>query len=221
MVWANRLIYFVFILFLVSCMQEHVDTFHVAKQSKASQSPNVTFLKTYSYQQTTSYTCGPAVIMTLLKHYGRLNYGEMNRQTEMRIAAEMGTTEWGTQQEQIAHWLEQNGFNVSYGQGVTIDMILDSLKSGVPIIISWNDWSGHLTLAVGYKNKELVNGAVQNIILIADPSSSNAIVANNTLVRGINEVGTDQLQSNWFFAKYYFNPNHVAIGMYIIATPKR
>ncbi len=42
------------------------------------------------YQQTESYTCGPASAMTVLHHYGLLSDAEMTHDTEMKFAGALG-----------------------------------------------------------------------------------------------------------------------------------
>lgn len=175
-------------------------------------------LTTYSYQQTTGYTCGPAVIMSLLHYYGMLSRAQMNRETEMRIANEMGASlENGTSQQSMVTWLENHGFNVRYGQGVTIDMLLHNLNSGIPTIIVWNDWTGHAVLVVGYQVEANNN---TDMIFLADPQTTSSVTENQTTMRGINTLSANDLELNWFNAKYYFNPSHTEIGMYIVAVPK-
>lgn len=185
-----------------------------------SSSKDTVLLTTYSYQQTTAYTCGPAVVMSLLHYYGMLNRAQMNHVTEMRLANEMGTTQEGTSQQNMVNWLENHGFNVSYGQGVTIDMLVKNIDRGIPTIITWNDWNGHSILVVGYQAKSNENGEEEQIFL-ADPETSSSITKNQTRISGINTLTVDDLQLNWFNARYFFNPSHTAIGMYIVAVPKK
>jgi hypothetical protein len=181
---------------------------------------NRVLLNAYSYQQTTSYTCGPAVIMSLMQHYGKLSIGEMNKKTELQYATEMGTTSNGTSQSSMVSWLESHGFNVQSGQDVSIDMLMDNLRHHTPTIIIWNDWSGHALLVVGYYQKGAATDNDKDVLFFVDPSSASDIVENNKTIYGINAVTPNQLTFNQFNARYFFNPSHTAVGLYIIATPK-
>lgn len=181
-------------------------------------SKDTVLLTTYSYQQTTGYTCGPAVVMSLLHYYGMMSRAQMNHETEMRIANEMGTTQEGTSQENMVNWLENHGFDVSHGQGVTVDTVVNNINRGIPTIVVWNDWSGHSVLVVGYQKESNENG--NEMIFLADPETTSSITENQTRISGINALSANDLQLNWFNAKYFFNPSHTEIGMYIIAVPR-
>lgn len=181
---------------------------------------NFTLLKTISYQQTTSYTCGPSVVMSLMHHYGMLSTNEMNQKTEFRLAKEMGTTAWGTTQDNMVAWLENHGFNVQSGRGIETETLMDNLRKGIPTIIVWNDWSGHAMLVIGYYVKGTNSNGSKDVLFFADPSTSSYLVDSERTFFGVNTITTDDLEFNWFNAQYFFNPSHTAVGMYIIATPK-
>lgn len=217
----RRLILFLFIFLnatiLSSYALDHAAIYPTFRNLTITSSQHTVLLSTYSYQQTTNYTCGPAVVMSLLKYYGVLNQSQMNHATEMRIANEMGSTfQDGTSQLNMVKWLENHGFKVSYGQGVTIDMLIENLNNGIPTIITWNDWSGHSILVVGYQ----VDSNNDDILFLADPETTSSITENQTRISGINSLSANDLELNWFNAKHYFNPGHTEIGMYIIAIPK-
>ena len=181
---------------------------------------NRVLLSAYSYQQTTNYTCGPAVIMSLMQHYGKLSTADMNRKTEMQLASEMGTTADGTSQTSMVDWLSNHGFSVQSGQDVSIDMLMANLRQHIPTIIVWNDWGGHALLVVGYYQQGATTDNDKDVIFFVDPSSRSDIVANNQTVYGIGTASPNQLTFNQFNARYFFNPSHTAVGLYIVATPK-
>jgi hypothetical protein len=181
---------------------------------------NNTLLSEYSYQQTTGYTCGPSVIMSLLHHYGKLGNADMNKNTEMRIANEMGTTSGGTSQTNMVDWLQKHGFHVDHGDSVSLDMIMDNLHKHIPTIIIWNDWSGHAIMIVGYHQQGSSVDNDKDTLLIVDPSSQSNIVENNKTVYGIDALTPSQLTFNQFSARYFFNPSHTAVGLYIVAVPQ-
>jgi Peptidase_C39 like family len=191
----------------------HYGGYHVPTPAKHLVLTNV-----YSYQQTTNYTCGPSVVMTLLQHYGKLSASQMNRETEMRIAKEMNTTESGTSQLDLVAWLRKNGFSVSYGQNVSLDMLINNINRGIPTIIAWNDMIEHAMLVVGYNSEGETPSGKNDVIFAADPASSNTIDDNGLTIRGIDSLSPDQLEYNQVNANF-FNPTHSAIGMYIVAVP--
>jgi hypothetical protein len=183
---------------------------YTLQTDKRNTNNNFVLPNSTSYQQTTYYTCGPAIVMSLMYHYGMLNAKDLNRNTELRIAREMGTTMDGTSQTQIVAWLQNHGFQVEYGQDANSELLLKELKDNVPTIIVWNGINGHSMMAVGYSN---------NKIFFADPDSSSYIINGNKTLRGINSITPDQLNLMWFDSKYIANPSRTAIGMYIIAVP--
>lgn len=191
------------------------------KNYKITSDPkNRVLLHTYSYQQTTGYTCGPAVVMSLLYYYGMLRSSQMNHATEMQIAHEMGTTEGGTSQLSMVDWLQNHGFAVNYGQNVSIEMLINNLNRGIPTIIVWNDWMGHAILVIGYQLKDSSSNGGEDTIFLADPESSSSISEHQISTSGINTLSASDLQFNQFNAQHYFNPSHTAPGMYIVAVPK-
>lgn len=114
---------------------------------KLARERKVISLNCLTYKQTTSYTCGPSVAMMIMHYYGKLNKCDMTKETEMRIANEMGTTINGTSSSQLATWLEKHGFSVREGTYATSEIIIEHLKKGIPIIVGMDR---HWVLATGY-----------------------------------------------------------------------
>jgi hypothetical protein len=109
---------------------------------------NTVNLDCKTYHQTTNYTCGPAVLMTVMQFYGLYTSAEMNPKTELHIALEMGATELGTTRTQMTDWLTSKGFNVESGDRIQSDMIIKNLKQNIPTIITVNH---HWILAKGFE----------------------------------------------------------------------
>ena len=190
---------------------KNYDGYHVPSPHKHLVLTNV-----YSYQQTTNYTCGPAVVMTLMLHYGKLSPADMNHETEMRIANEMGTTMLGTSQPAMVAWLSKNGFSVRSGNDATVDTLINNINRGLPTIIAWNDFSEHSMLVVGYNSDGVTPTGSKDVIFTADPASSGYIEENGNTIRGIDSLSPDQLELNEVNAKSFQAPS----GMYIVAVPR-
>jgi hypothetical protein len=138
-----------------------VSGYYVQNISKTT-SVGKTLLKVDSYQQTTEYSCGPAAVLSLLHHYGKSG-------NELTIADEMGTSsQTGTRPEQISNWLNNNGFQASWHEEGTLEMIRQNLADNVPTLVEWSDWGGHWVLVVGYdtRNTESIS---DDVIIFADP----------------------------------------------------
>lgn len=120
------------------------------------------FLDVESYQQTTEYTCGPATVLSLMKYFGKQG-------DEMTIAAEMGTSSMvGTTPEQMTTWLNNNGFDASWHQDGSLEMLQSNLRNNIPTLVEWSDWGGHWVLVTGYDVRD-TNDVMDDVIIFADP----------------------------------------------------
>lgn len=138
-----------------------VSGYYVQDISK-THSAGKTLLKVDSYQQTTEYSCGPAAVLSLLHHYERSG-------DELTIASEMGTsTLTGTTPEQMSNWLNNNGFQASWHEEGSLEMIRENLANKVPTLVEWSDWGGHWVLVVGYDTRNTVSIS-DDVIIFADP----------------------------------------------------
>lgn len=138
-----------------------VSGYYVQDISK-THSAGKTLLKVDSYQQTTEYSCGPAAVLSLLHHYERSG-------DELTIAGEMRTsTLTGTTPEQMSNWLNNNGFQASWHEEGSLEMIRENLANKVPTLVEWSDWGGHWVLVVGYDTRNTVSIS-DDVIIFADP----------------------------------------------------
>ncbi|MFZ4464737.1 MAG: C39 family peptidase [Bacteroidales bacterium] len=150
-----------------------------------------TLLKVNSYQQTTEYSCGPAAVLSLLHHYGRS--GE-----ELRIAEEMGTsTQTGTTPDQMSNWLNNNGFQASWHEEGSLEMIRENLANNVPTLLEWSDWGGHWVLVVGYdtRNTESIS---DDVIIFADPYDRHDDAKD-----GLTWFNAERFYYMWYDAKLF------------------
>jgi len=167
---------------------------------------SLTFLNLRAYQQTTSYTCGPCCALTLMSYYGQ-------KGDELKIAEEMGTSkEKGTNPEQMVTWLENNGYDVEWGEHGSVDMLRENLKQEIPTLVEWIDWGGHWVVCVGYDDRGTKNKR-DDVIIFADPADSHD---DNT--DGITYFNATRFNYMWFDAFLFERPMH---KVYIIAIPKK
>jgi hypothetical protein len=208
------------VLSLQSCSDEdkayylHYDGYQVPNPHK-----HLVLYDVYSYQQTTNFTCGPSVVMTLMLHYGKLTRADMNQATEMQFAKEMKTNILGTSQIEMVNFLRKHGFKVDYGQDVTLSMIVDNINRGIPTIIVWNDINEHSMLVIGYHSDGVSPEGSKDKIFIADPESTGYVIDNGNMMNGVDSLSPEQLEMNQTNARVFFNPTHSAVGMYITAVP--
>lgn len=176
-------------------------------------------LNVYGYQQTEDYTCAPSAVMELMHYYGMLSDKAMTRETEMKIANEMGSNNnTGTSPTQIVHWLETHGFKVEYHENGKIQAIYDAIDHGIPVIVEWIDWGGHWEAVMGYNQVGKKQDEDNDTFLFADPSA-HFQSPPKPFVNGITSFNASRFDSMWFDAQY-FNPGHLVSGIYIIAVPK-
>ena len=184
-------------------------------------SPWYVSLGVRGYQQTTDYTCAPAAVMSLLHWYKLLPDKELNAQTEMRIAREMGTRDMqspqpGTTTEEIVKWLDSNGFVVLTGQDGTLELVRSYLNKGIPVLVEWIDLGGHWVVATGYHAAYESPAKGPDTIFFADPASH---WSNPNNPDGISSFNAWRFRDMWFDVQY-LNPGQITRNVYIVAVPK-
>ncbi len=189
--------------------------------SNFSTSQNVDFIPNLTaYQQTTDYTCGPAALLSLAKFYGLPDIEEDER-TEMRIAHELGTRDLnssqpGTKPQEMANWLEKNGFDVQLefeeeGDGTALQRLRDNIRQGIPTLVEWIDLSGHWAIAVGYDYRN-ESDQWDDVLILADPYDKYDDYGD-----GYSYVNADRFYWMWFDALYF---DDITWRTMITATPK-
>lgn len=168
-------------------------------------SPSRIQLPLTAYQQTTSYTCGPATLLTLLHYYHRDG-------DELEIAKEAHCTpEKGTDPAHMAAWLEQHGFDVTWGEHGSLAMLRENLAKGIPTIVEWIDWGGHWVTVVGYDTKGTPSPRDDEIIF-ADPADGVDGTRD-----GLTTANAAKFDAMWFDAFLFERP---MFKVYITAVPK-
>jgi hypothetical protein len=184
-------------------------------------SPNIDFIPNLTgYQQTTDYTCGPAVLLSLAKYYGLAGVEE-NTETEMRIAKEAGTRDMnnskpGTKPDEMAAWLEKNGFDAKVefedkGDASALENLRENLRRGIPTLVEWIDLGGHWAIAVGYDYCN-VSDPWDDVLILADPYDRY-----DNYQDGYTVVNANRFYWMWFDALYFDN---LTWRTMITATPK-
>jgi len=146
----------------------------------------LTLLNLKAFQQTKDYTCGPAVVLSLLRFYGR--NGE-----ETTLAKAMSTNDKiGTTPENMARWLQNNGFIVNWGERGSLKMIQENLSKNIPTLIEWSDWGGHWVIAVGYDTRNTPS-IDDDVIIFADPSD-----IHDDIPDGITWFNAQRFDHMWY-----------------------
>lgn len=166
--------------------------------------PGFTMINLPAFQQTTEYTCGPAAVVTLLSYYGQ-TVDEMQLAEEMQTSSTTGTTP-----ENMAEWLENNGFAVEWGENGSLEMIRENLAKDIPTLIEWSDWGGHWVLAIGYDTRN-TDDLMDDVIIFADPYDRH-----DDLKDGIDWFNAQRFYYMWYDALLF---GRVMRGVYIKAQP--
>lgn len=205
-------LYSIFFTVAIASKEDKImSTFHLTTTN------SLYILDVKDYQQTEDYTCAPAAVMSILNYYGFIHSNELNKNTELHIANEMGSSPSnGTSPKQIVDWLNKNGFNAkSYTNGKISD-VLKYLYKGIPVLVEWIDWGGHWVVLSGYQKLGKSIDDDKDTMFLTDPSAHSNNVES---IYGLTAINPDRFQSMWFDAQY-FNPGHVVYGIYIVAFPK-
>lgn len=176
------------------------------EQETLKPNPNRTQLPLQAFQQTKSYTCGPATLITLLRFYGRDG-------DEMQIAKEAKCTpQKGTSPANMVAWLESHDFEVTWGENGSLKQLRENLDRGIPTLVEWIDWGGHWVLVVGYDTRG-TDSERDDVIYFADPADGLDGVRD-----GVTSFHAKRFESMWFDAFLFERPMH---KIQITAVPRK
>lgn len=125
-------------------------------------------------QQTSEWSCGVSAALMVINWYGKL--GEHNEETLAAFRSN-GLTPGATSTRQAIEIFEGVGEFDLYStfdagdkvyEVFTLDYIQETLKSGDPIMIGWNDWGGHWQVIIGYDTMG-TETQQDDVIIVADP----------------------------------------------------
>jgi predicted double-glycine peptidase len=197
-------------------------------------SPSFISLGVHGYQQTFDYSCGPSSVMSLLHWYGALADKDMNRETEMRLMQGMHCDpNFGTRSQDMAAWLNDNGFDAEARVNGTVELLVGHLKDGFPVLVEWLDWGGHWVVLTG---AFLSHDDRENTLFFADPAAHWFSVDNPSgissfsasrfgdMVRVLCFQHVLSTQSHNFL-KFWDRSNRTDFafvpGIHVMATPRR
>jgi len=125
-----------------------------------------------TYQQTTEYTCGPAVALTVVQHFIGVTPDD-----EMTIAKMMGTSaRAGTTTKELGKYFLQKGWQVTFSRESKAlkntaefkEFVTQYLRRGVPVMVENVEWGGHWRVIIGYDTLGTEETA-DDVLLMADP----------------------------------------------------
>ena len=119
-----------------------------------------TMLEYPQVRQSTTYSCGAAVIQSILAYYGK-----DVREKELIVALKT-TKEDGTNPSRMIHYLKQQGLDVKFNKMTIVD-IKKYIDQKIPVIVLIQAWAdnekeydknldnGHYVVCIGYTNDKI------------------------------------------------------------------
>lgn len=122
-------------------------------------------------QQATEWTCGPASALMVLEYYGKR--GDLN-ETDL-VALRKNDVAGATTLQQMINifeglvpsWDIYSTYDMEDADEMPMDMLLNFLKEGKPVIIGWDDWGGHWLVVIGYDTMGTETTA-DDVLILAD-----------------------------------------------------
>ncbi len=127
-----------------------------------------------TYQQTSEWSCGVVAAMMVLDYYNKL--GDYNEESLAALRTNGMNPEATTLESIVKIFNDVGGFEVEstydYDQdtlweNISMDMVVDYLKRGIPVIVAWNDWGGHWQVIIGYDDMG-TETMQDDVIIVAD-----------------------------------------------------
>lgn len=122
-------------------------------------------------QQTSEWSCGVTCALMVLEYYDKL--GDWNEET--LAALRENSTPGATSLSQAMDIFDGVGgfsYETTYDHNdleeITLGMIQERLKDGIPVMIAWNDWGGHWQIIIGYDTMGTETEA-DDVMIVADP----------------------------------------------------
>ncbi|MEG0403683.1 MAG: C39 family peptidase [Anaerorhabdus sp.] len=126
-----------------------------------------------TYQQTSEWSCGVVSALMVLDYYGKL--GDFNEETLSEFRTNGLAYEATSLESMIKIFEGVSGFELdstyNYTEenfdDISLEMIQDSLKNNVPVMVAWNDWGGHWQVIIGYDTMG-TETQQDDVIIVAD-----------------------------------------------------
>ena len=124
-------------------------------------------------QQTSEWSCGVSSALMIMNWYGTL--GENNEETLAKYRSN-GLEPGATSLRQAIEIFDGVGGYEVYStfdcvddphSVFTLDYIQETLKSGTPIMVGWNDWGAHWQVIIGYDTMG-TETTQDDVIIVAD-----------------------------------------------------
>ncbi len=181
--------------------------------SMASNS-HLTLLKHFkTTQQTTEVTCGPACVLMVLEHFGRRGV-----HNDIELSALRNTSRDTTYLRDMLRMFDAVGgfqyestYNYTDVSTIPVDLFLNYLKRGIPVIVGTREWGGHWQIVIGYDTMGTTNMA-DDVLILAEPYDTTDHNQDGYLTYSFQRL---------FYGAWHttFDPDY-KWGLFVAAWPK-
>ena len=166
-----------------------------------------------TYQQTTDYSCGPAVALTVLKYFNENNYTESQLMELMDSKPLIGTS-----LSKMIEFFKGINWNVESSlssqpfkdEEEFKEFIIKNLSSNRPIMVENIDWNGHWRVIIGYDSC----GDEGDVLILADPYDVTDHCQDGYVIESL-----DKFFSMWY--DHNLLPEDERYQPWLVAVPKR
>ncbi len=171
-------------------------------------------------QQTSEWSCGVSSALMVLNWYDAL--GDFNEETLARLRSN-GIEPAATSLKQAMEIFEGAGdFDLfttfdcleNVYDVFTLDYIQDTLATGTPIMVGWNDWGGHWQVIIGYDTMG-TETTQDDVLIVADPYDTTDHNQD-----GYGVYGAERFIYNFTFYNF-FEDEDLNDMCFVVATPKK
>lgn len=120
-------------------------------------------------RQATSYTCGAAVLESILAYYGE-EWSEDTLARELKADPDQGTDH-----REIARFARENGLTVEIREHMTVEDLREAVNGGHPVVVAIQAWGERPEgYAVGWEDGHysIVVGLDEEKVYLMDPSTT-------------------------------------------------
>lgn len=168
-----------------------------------------------TYQQTTDYSCGATVVLSVLNYFDNREFDEPTLIKILKTKPKVGTS-LGNMVKffKSLGWEVQSSLDTSPPDEFEFQkFVVENLKAGKPIIVENVEWGGHWRVIIGYDSLGTADLLYDDVLIFADPYDTSD---HNQDGFGIESF--DRFYSMWF--DHCILPENERNQAWLIATPK-
>ena len=166
-----------------------------------------------TFQQTTEVTCGPAVVIMVAEHFGMFdgrNYRELYELRADKERPESLLSDLMVMFNVFGEWDFYSTYDLEDQFYVPKDLIIDSLRAGIPVIISDDEWGGHWRIIIGHDDMG-DDIEANDVLILAEPYDTTDHNQDDYTV-----ISFQRLYYNW---SNRYDPDFTH-NLFLIASPK-